>query len=103
MAAFGPIMRLDLSDAQRDQIKSIIDAERPDAAALERSRTAHEALHAAVTADTFDEGAIRAASVEVARLEADMAVAQAKLRSAVLEILTPEQRTQLKEMESRRR
>jgi Spy/CpxP family protein refolding chaperone len=96
MGTLGPIMRLDLSDAQRDQLKGMLDAHREETKAVaDRVRSSREALQAAVTADSFDEGTIRARSADLASVEADMAVAQARLRTAVLQILTPEQRTQL--------
>ena len=99
----GPLglNRLDLSDAQRDQVRSLVESRRDETKGLaDRARSAHDALQAAVTADTFDEGAIRAHSAEVASVEADMAVARARLHADILQILTAEQRTQLKALQA---
>jgi Spy/CpxP family protein refolding chaperone len=94
-------MRLDLSDAQREQVKGIVESHREEHRAVaDRARAAREALEAAVTADAFDEGTVRARSADVASIEADLFVAQARLRSEVLQILTADQRAQLKKMES---
>ena len=101
MGALGTINRLDLSDAQRDQIKGIVDSRREETNALaDRARSGHEALQAAVTADTFDEGTIRARSSDVASVEADMAVARARLHADVLQILTSDQQSKLKELQA---
>ena len=101
MMALGPIMRLNLSDAQREQVKGIVDSHRDEHRAVaERVRAAHDALEAAVTADQFDEGTVRARSAEAASVDADIAVAQARLRTEVLQILTADQRAQLKKLET---
>src|SRR5690242_498074 len=69
---------LQLTDAQRDQIKAIAQSHRDEWKALgDRARAAHQALGAAVTADTIDETLIRQKSADVAAVEADMAVARA--------------------------
>jgi Spy/CpxP family protein refolding chaperone len=100
MMGLGPIMRLNLSDAQRDQVKGIVESHRDEHRAVaERARAAHDALEAAVTADQFDEGTVRARSAEVASVDADIAVAQARLRTEVVQILTADQRAQLNKME----
>ena len=101
MMGLGPIMRLNLSDAQRDQVKGIVDSHRDEHRAIgDRARSAHDALEAAVTADQFDEGTVRARSAEVSSVDADIAVAQARLRAEVLQILTADQRAQLKKLET---
>ena len=101
MGPLGLISRLDLSDTQRDQVKSLMESRRDETKAIaDRARPAHEALEAALTADTFDEGAIRALSAEVASVEADMAVARGRLHADILQILTPDQHAQLKALEA---
>ena len=93
---FGP--GLNLTDAQKAQIKTIADSHKAEWQALgERARTAHQALEATMSAGTVDEGLIRAKSAEVAAVEADMAVASARARAEVWPILTPEQQAQVKE------
>lgn len=90
---------LQLTDAQRDQIKAIAQSHRDEWKALaDRARTAHDGLRAAVTADTVDETAIRQKSAEVSAVEADMAVAQAHAHAEVFQILTADQKAKLKEL-----
>jgi Spy/CpxP family protein refolding chaperone len=71
-------------------------------ALAERGRTAHDALQAAVNSDTVNDAAIRQKSAEVAAVDADMAVAGAHARAEVLQILTAEQREQLKKLTAER-
>jgi protein CpxP len=94
---------LNITDAQKAQIKTIADSHRDEWKALgDRARTAHDALQQAVTADSVDEGLIRQRSAEVAAVEADMAVARARTHAEVLQLLTPEQKTQAKTLQSTR-
>jgi Spy/CpxP family protein refolding chaperone len=94
-----PLGRLNLSDAQKDQVKSVMDAHQEEMKTLgERARAAHEALEAAVKADTVDEATIRAKSSEVAATDADMAVMRARIRAEVLQLLTDEQKAQAKQL-----
>jgi len=89
---------LELTDAQKDQLKAIADSHKDDWKALaDRGRAAHMALNAAVTADTIDEALIRQKSAEVAAVDADLAVARARARAEVFQILTAEQRAKAKE------
>jgi Spy/CpxP family protein refolding chaperone len=95
----GP--RIGLTDAQKDQIKAIADTHKDDWKALaDRSRTAHMAIEAAISADTIDEATIRQKSAEAAAVEADIAVARAHARAEVWQILTADQKAQLKAMQA---
>ena len=88
---------LNLTDAQRDQIKAIADSHKDEWKALaDRERTARTALMTAVTADTIDEAAIRQKSSDVAAVEADAAVARAHAHAEVVQILTADQKAQLR-------
>lgn len=93
--------QLQLTDAQREQIKAIVQSHRDEWQTLtDRARAAHQALAAAVTADAVDETAIRAKSADVAAIEADMAVAGAHSYAEVLQILTADQKTKLKTLQA---
>jgi Spy/CpxP family protein refolding chaperone len=98
-----PIQRLHLTDAQKDQVKGILDSKKEEFKALgDRARVAHTALQAAMTADELNDAAIRQASAQVAAVEADMAVAGAHARAEVLQILTADQRAELKKLQAER-
>jgi Spy/CpxP family protein refolding chaperone len=99
MGMFGLLgADLDLTDAQKQQIKSIAESHKEEWQAFaDRARTARQALDAAVRADTVDEALIRAKHAEVAAIEADMAVAAARARAEIWPILTPEQQAKARE------
>ena len=94
--------RLGLSDAQRDQLKTIAAAHADEWKTLAaRDRTAHMALDEAISADTVDEASIRQKAAEAAAVDADVAVARAHARSEALQILTADQKSQLKTMQAK--
>jgi periplasmic protein CpxP/Spy len=98
-----PLRELNLTDAQRDQVKQIVDSRQQEARAIgERAMAAREALHAATTSPSFDEGLIRAKAAEVAAIEADMAVSRARVFADVFQMLTPEQQAKVKELNDSR-
>ena len=98
-----PLNRLDLTDAQREQVKSIMESHQTELRTLgEKAMTVRRALDKAVTADTVDEGAIRARAADLAVVESDMAVARARVHADVLQILTSEQKAKLKELQAER-
>ena len=66
------------------------------------AQAARQALHAAITADTFDEGAIRLKSADVAVVEADGAVLRARVHAEVWALLTPEQQQKAKAQQAER-
>ncbi|MGE0864310.1 MAG: Spy/CpxP family protein refolding chaperone [Vicinamibacterales bacterium] len=101
---FAPGFRgLDLTDDQKAQIKSITDSHQAEfKAAGEKVGAARQALRTLLQADTIDEPAIRAKSVEVANAEADASILGAKVRAQTLQVLTAEQLAKLKELRAAR-
>ena len=100
--ALGPMMleRLDLTTDQRERVRQILDSHRDEQKAIgDRAMKAHEALQEVVTG-TFDESAIRARAVDVAAVDADVAVAQARVYNEVLQILTADQQQKLKKLQA---
>ena len=96
-----PLQRLNLTEAQRDQVKAVFDSHQEDMKDLgDKMRTARKALQAAVSADQFDDATIRARSADVAVVEADMAVLGARIRSEVWQLLTPAQQKEAKSLQA---
>lgn len=92
--------RLDLSNDQRERVKQILDSHRDEQQALgDRAMKAHEALQDVVTG-TFDESAVRARAADVAAVDADQAVAQARVYGEVFQILSGDQQQKLKKMQT---
>jgi protein CpxP len=94
---------VDLTDAQRDQVRSIMESHKTE---LEQVRTklraAHRAMGEATAAEAVDEAAIRARTADVAAAMADQAILRAKVRTEVFGILTAEQQQKLKEQRAAR-
>jgi Spy/CpxP family protein refolding chaperone len=89
--------QLGLTDTQREQIKTIAQSHRDEWKALaNRAMAAHRALNDAITADAVDESLVRQRSADVAGVEADIAVARAHVYAEVLQLLTADQKAQLK-------
>ncbi len=101
----GPILqrvaqRLNLTDAQKTQIKAVLKADQASLKNLfTRLHEARKGLREAIHADKSSEASVRAASAKVAAVEADLAVERLKLHGKISPILTDEQRAQAAEME----
>jgi Spy/CpxP family protein refolding chaperone len=96
----GPGAReLNLTDAQREQIRTAVQAHQEELQATgAKMATARKALDDAITAEQFDENAIRARANEVAAIEADAAVLRARVHQAAWSVLTPEQKQKAAEL-----
>ncbi len=87
---------LNLTAEQQAAIDKIFTAKRgSDRADRESIMKVEIALRDQIHADTFDEQAIRQAAAAVAVLQADQAVAQAKMLNDVRAVLTADQRASL--------
>lgn len=101
--ALSVLRQLDLTDDQRGQVRQVMQSHSDALKAIgERLREAHRAQNDAVTAETFDENAIRTKAADVASVMADAAVLNAKVHTEVFAILTPEQRTRAAEIKAER-
>jgi protein CpxP len=95
------LRQLDLSDAQREQLRGVMESHRAEFQAFgDRMRTAHEALDMVVTAEAVDESAIRARSADLAAVQADAAVLRARVHQEIFSLLTAEQQAKAKELKA---
>ena len=95
-AAEGPFGRLNLSDAQREQLRQI--AERYRAAERARHQSARGQQRGGFdpfAGGAFDEAAVRAAAQSRANEQVEREVARARMMYEMYNVLTPEQRAQL--------
>jgi len=96
--------QLDLTAAQREQVHAILQQHRDESRVLaKQARAAREALDQAVEAPTIDEGAIKAATANMAEAHAQMALLRARVRADVLQVLTPEQREKAEALKAQMR
>ena len=93
--------RLNITDAQREQAKAILAAEK---AALQQLHTTLAAEHAemiAVSATTFDEARTRAIAARYADANTQAVVEREKLRTELFAILTPAQQQKVQQLRTR--
>lgn len=106
MSFLGPIAmlasRLELSDAQKDQIKSIAQSHADEwKALLTREQQARLAQQAAIVSAQFDEVTIRQRSADLAAVDADISVARARAHGELLQLLNTDQQAKLKDLETK--
>jgi protein CpxP len=98
-----PLRELNLSESQRQQVRTIIEPRESEMRAVgERAIVAREALQAAMTSPSLDEGLVRQRAAELSAIEADLAVTRARIYADVFQILTPEQQAKAKEISGSR-
>ena len=93
------IHRLELTDAQRAQIKQIMSQARPAMKPLmQQMAQGRQQLLQLELSGTFDEAAARTLANQQTQTMADMIVQRAKVESQVIAVLTPDQKTKLNQM-----
>ena len=101
--ALPPLRRLDLTDEQREQVRTAIGESREAARTHAReTRTARQPLAEAVTTGAVDEDRLRTLGAERGRLAGDAAVGRARSTTTVCQILTPEQQARAEEIRNKR-
>ncbi|HEX5735605.1 MAG TPA: Spy/CpxP family protein refolding chaperone [Blastocatellia bacterium] len=91
--------QLDLTDAQKAQIKQIHENSREELRPLvQEIRAKRQEIRQARQGGTVDEAFISQKLAEMAPLEAKMIAARARIHEQTLAVLTPEQRTKLEQM-----
>jgi len=95
---------LDLTDAQRAQIKSIMETERAKNAPLREQLAANRrAMNDATKAGTFNEEQFRALAQQAQAAHVELAVSRAKVQSTIYNtVLTAEQRAKADEFAAKR-
>jgi periplasmic protein CpxP/Spy len=98
-----PLAQLELSDAQREQVRSVMQRHREDMQAVgKRLHEAHAAQRAAVESVPVNEALIRSTSQALATAQTDMALLQARVHNDVWSVLTPDQQAKAKELKAQR-
>ncbi|MGZ8251382.1 MAG: Spy/CpxP family protein refolding chaperone [Methylophilaceae bacterium] len=94
-----PYLRdIDLTEAQRDKLFSLMYAQMP--AMREQGKLRHKTmaeLRALSSAETFDDGKAQQLTSQLANIEKDMLLARTRNDAKIFAILTPEQRQKLEE------
>lgn len=91
--------QLDLTDAQKAQIKQIHENSRAELRPLgEQIRAKRQEIRQAREGGTVNEALVTQKLTEIAPLEAKMMAARARIHEQTLSVLTPEQKTKLEQM-----
>ena len=97
-----PLPALNLTDAQREQVRTILQGHREEGRALmQRGHTALESLRKATEA-TVDEGAAAQQGQALGAVIAEASVLRARVRSEIMTILTPEQQAEAAKIQADR-
>jgi Spy/CpxP family protein refolding chaperone len=91
--------RLNVTDAQREQVKAILAAERPTLAQLHTQLASEHAEMAQQT--TFDEARTRAIAAKYADTNTAVLVEREKLHAELFAIFTPEQQKKVEQLRAR--
>jgi periplasmic protein CpxP/Spy len=94
---------LDLSDAQRAQIKQIMEKEKPALEPLfKQEMQTHEQMMQLIQSGTFDEARAQAIATQGAQVHAQLEVQHARVASEAYQVLTADQKTKLAQFISKR-
>lgn len=93
--------KLDLTEAQQEQVRTLLESERERVASLRKQLAeTREKIRQATLAETFDEAAVRALAVSQSEARVELAVSRARVKSQIHALLTPEQRERAKTFRS---
>jgi periplasmic protein CpxP/Spy len=94
-----PILReLNLTDAQREQIRSITQAQRGNASSPQsKLADLNKQLHLAILADTPDTQKIEELKTSIAAASGEALTTRIDVQTRIAQVLTPEQREQARE------
>jgi len=102
---FGPRMmeKLDLTDAQRAQIKQIHESGKSTLKPLwQQEHQSHQAMMALITSGNFDQAKAQEIANQEAQIHAQLEVQHAQLAAQAYQVLTPEQKTKFNELLAQR-
>jgi protein CpxP len=93
---------LDLSTAQQDQVKAIWQKEKPALKPLmEQMRQNRESMRALEAAGPFDEAKTRALATQNSQTMIELQVQHARIKSEMMQVLTPDQKAKYAEFEAK--
>ena len=94
---------LDLTDAQQQQVKSLVDAQRPALKGLMQQMASQRAQMLAATQNgQFDPARVQAIANQQGQTLANLIVARQELQSKIYALLTPDQQAKFNQMQQRR-
>lgn len=98
-----PFRAVDLTDAQRAQIKQLYQNAKPTMKPLfQQLHQNHQAMVQLITSGNFDQAKAQALANQSAQIVAQMEAQHAQIASQAYQLLTPEQKTKLNEVIAKR-
>ena len=94
---------LDLTDAQRTQMKAILAKAKPTIRPLmQQLAQDHQQMHQLESASTFDETKVRTLATQQSQTMTELMVQRARINSELMQVLTADQKTKLAALEAKR-
>jgi len=98
-----PFHAVDLTDAQKAQIKQLYANAKPTMQPLfQQEHQNHEAMVQLITSGSFDEAKAQALAQQSAQIHAQIEVQHAQITAQAYQLLTPEQKTKMNEVLAKR-
>ena len=92
--------KLNLTDEQKTQMKAVMQKERPAMKPLFQQQHQIDQQLRQYVEGTYDEAKVQALAAQKAQIQAQMTVAETRVHSQLYALLTPDQQSQLKQMEA---
>lgn len=94
-----PAHALNLSDAQRTQMKAVMTKEKPTLSPLFKQMAGvRSQLRQLAMSDNFDEGKARELATQQTQAMTELTVQKARIQSELYQLLTPDQKTKLSQL-----
>ena len=93
--------KLNLTDEQKSQMKAIMEKERPTMKPLMQQQHQIELQLRQYVEGNFDEAKVQALAAQKAQIQAQLTVAETRVHNQMYALLTPDQQSQMKEMQAR--
>lgn len=94
--------QLNLTDEQKTQMKAVMEKQRPTMKPLMQQQHQIDLQLRQYVQGTFDQAKVQALANQKAQVQAQITVAETQVHNQLYQLLTPEQQTQLKQMEANR-
>ena len=94
---------LELTSAQRQQVEDLVQQHRSGIGSAKENKTAMDKMQALITAEHFDEAAVRSLLQQHQQLRLERQLSMLKLQHDIRQLLTDEQREELDKKRERRR
>jgi Spy/CpxP family protein refolding chaperone len=94
--------QLNLTDEQKTQMKAILQKEHPAMKPLLEQQHQIDLQLRQYVEGTYDAAKVQSLAAQKAQIQAQLTVAETRVHSELYQLLTPDQQSQLKEMEANR-